>query len=54
MTYISVLAQLELAKNDKRNLEEIEELQADMVKTSNEIPIISAGHENRLKELEVS
>lgn len=51
--FIAVLAQSEVAKNDETNLKEVEESEADIVKTSNEITLMVAGYENQFAELKV-
>lgn len=48
-----MIAQDEVAKNDAFCLKKIEEMQCDIVKTSNEATLMIAGLENRLIELEV-
>lgn len=50
---ILVLAQSETAENDEVSLKSIEDLQADIVKTSNEATLMFAGLENQLTELQV-
>lgn len=51
--YISVLAQSEVKENDEANLKKLEELRANIVKTSNEASLVFADMENELTELEV-
>lgn len=48
-----VLAQREVEENDEASLKAIEEMQADIVKISNEATLIIAGLENQLTELDV-
>lgn len=50
---ISALAQSEVKANGEANLKELEQLRADIVKTSNEASLQFAGLENQLDELEV-
>lgn len=49
-----VQAQSELAESDELNLKAIEDIQADIVKSANEIAIIQAGFDNQLNELQVN
>lgn len=49
----SVLVQKEVSENDDVTLEAIEEMQADIVKLSNEATVVIAGLENKLAEVEV-
>lgn len=51
--FISVLAQSEVQENDEANLKKLEELRAEIVKTSNEASLVYADMENALTELEV-
>lgn len=50
---ISVLAQSEVKQNDEANLKKLEQLRADIVKTSNEATLLFADMDNQLTELEV-
>lgn len=47
------MAQSEVKENDEANLKKLEELRADIVKTSNEASLAFADMENELTELEV-
>lgn len=49
-----VLVRDEVTESDEASLRAIEEMQADIVKTSNEATLIQAGLENELNQLEVS
>lgn len=48
-----IFAQTELYENDSMHLKGIEEMKANIVKTSNEASLMIAGFENQLIELEV-
>lgn len=48
-----MLVQSEMAQNDEVTLKSIEDLQADIVKTSNEATLMVAGLENQMTELQV-
>lgn len=49
----SVLTQSEVAESDEQNLKAIEDMQAAIVKSTNEMAIIQAGFDNELNELQV-
>lgn len=49
----SVLVQEEVENCDEQNLKEYEDLQADIVKSSNEFAIMNAGVENETTNLQV-
>lgn len=48
-----MLAQKEVAENDEVSLKDIEEMQADVVKMSNDATSMIAGFENELNQIEV-
>lgn len=50
----SVLVRKETVENDEASLEEMEKIQADVVKLANEGNLVMAGLENQLVEIEVN
>lgn len=54
MIGFAVLVRKETKENDEVSLEEMEKIQADIVKLSNEGNLIIAGLENQLAEIEVN